>query len=130
MVIPLLFVEGIHQGFADVFDKGDAVYYYDQHKADFILFDNSLRSYPAAQYILRTYLIDRIEQLRKARCLGMARRFEISVRLNQFGLTLMDTDLELPDYGGIPALPEPEECRLIEYQDDTSQRFLKLNIRL
>jgi hypothetical protein len=131
--IPLMDADGVSYGFADISDKGDAIYYFDRLKADFILFDTRLIQYPAARFILRNFLLGRMSELKKAKCLGMAFGLEIPARLSQFGLSLIDTDLALPGFDNeILALPEPEENRRIGDLDvSTGSGWLKrLNLRL
>lgn len=94
-VIPLEFVQGLFQGFADVSNTGDAIYYYCDGWSDFILFDNSLRGFAAAQFILRCYLVKQINSYFSQGCLTGRFQKSVSARLSDFGLCLEDDDIDL-----------------------------------
>lgn len=85
-IIPLEFVQGMFQGFGDISELGDALYFKYRNRAAFIIFDNSLIDYPAAQFVLRFYLLGQANRNGSRRC---------SANLNDFGLCLEDDNLDL-----------------------------------
>jgi hypothetical protein len=85
-VISLDYVNGLHEGFANVSQVGDALYFRYKDRPPFIVFDDSLRGFPAAQEFLKIYLTQ----------LVMKNGFKLCfATLSDFGLCLEDTDLDL-----------------------------------
>lgn len=105
----------IFEGFAPLPHRyGDALYCLDPGKVDCLVFDIGLGNYPAAQVVLRGYLLTKVAWLRRESYWATLGPWRLYIRLSDLGYNVADF---LPSIVEPLALPAPEECRRIGYDE-------------